>query len=215
MAKDPAFLFYSSDFLTGTMAMTFEDRGKYITVLSYMHQNGRVDEETIRLLVGNVSDKLKSKFIITENGLWYNERLESEVSKRNAYVASRVENGSKGGRPKINHKDNHMVRHKANHSEDVDVIEDKDIIIIEKFPFENFWNIYDKKTGRVKCEAKWLKLSEQDKGVVMARLPGYIAATPNPQYRKDPYTWLNGSHWLDEYAAQVKQDPFELLSDKK
>ena len=99
MAKDPAFLFYSSDFLTGTLIMPFEDRGKYITILAYMHQNGWLSEETIRLLVGSVSDNLKSKFGIDNNGLWFNSRLEEEVIKRSNFVDSRKENGKKGGRP--------------------------------------------------------------------------------------------------------------------
>lgn len=99
MAKDPAFLFYSSDFLTGTLIMPFEDRGKYITILAYMHQNGRLNEETIRLLVGSVSDNLKSKFGIDNKGFWFNSRLEEEVIKRNNFTESRKENGKKGGRP--------------------------------------------------------------------------------------------------------------------
>lgn len=106
MAKDPAFLFYSSDFLTGTMIMPFEDRGKYITILSYMHQNGRLSEETIRLLVGNVSDMLRLKFSIDKKGFWFNERLEIEIEKRRNFIESRYENGKKGGRPpKIDKKE--------------------------------------------------------------------------------------------------------------
>ena len=33
MSKDPAFLFYSSDFLTGTLLMSMEQKGKFITLL--------------------------------------------------------------------------------------------------------------------------------------------------------------------------------------
>lgn len=103
MAKDPAFLFYSSDFLTGTLLMSMEDRGKYITILAYMHQNGRLSDETIRLLVGSVSDTLRLKFGLDKNGLWFNERLEIEVEKRQSFVSSRKENGKKGGRPPKKH----------------------------------------------------------------------------------------------------------------
>lgn len=100
MAKDPAFLFYSQDFFLGTSTMSYEDRGKYITILCVMHQQGRLSEESIRLLVGSVSVSLKSKFKTDENGLWFNERLEEEVEKRRMFVNSRKINGSKGGRPK-------------------------------------------------------------------------------------------------------------------
>jgi uncharacterized phage protein (TIGR02220 family) len=99
MAKDPAFLFYSQDFLVGTMAMPFEDRGRYITLLAYIHQNGHISEETIRLLVGSFSDILRLKFKQDSNGLYYNERLENEVFKRKKFTDSRFENGKLGGRP--------------------------------------------------------------------------------------------------------------------
>lgn len=102
MAKDPAFLFYSQDFFVGTATMSFEDRGKYITLLCLMHQQGRMTEETIRLLVGSVSVNLKSKFEVDENGLWFNERLEAEAEKRTKFTESRRSNGSLGGRPKAN-----------------------------------------------------------------------------------------------------------------
>lgn len=106
MAKDPAFLFYSQDFFVGTATMSFEDRGKYITLLCMMHQQGRMSEETIRLLVGSVSVSLKSKFSVDENGLWFNERLEIEAEKRAKFTESRRSNGSLGGRPKANAKPN-------------------------------------------------------------------------------------------------------------
>src|SRR5580692_1630031 len=99
MAKDPAFLFYTSDFLLGTLVMSFEDKGKYITLLSFIHQSGRLSEETVRILIGDISDKLKSKFKIDEKGLWYNERLDEEIERRKGFVNSRRKNGMLGGRP--------------------------------------------------------------------------------------------------------------------
>jgi len=148
MAKDPAFLFYSSDFLTGTLIMSFEDRGKYITILAYMHQNGRLSEETIRLLVGNVSDNLRLKFGFDKNNLWFNERLEEEISKRSNFVDSRKENGKKGGRP--TKKSIKEEKPTDNLPEDENEIENKDyndlaIIknIMEFFNFSETAN-YDK-----------------------------------------------------------------------
>lgn len=99
MAKDPAFLFYSQDFFTGVSTMSFEDRGKFITVLCVMHQKGRLTEETIRFLVGSISDNLSVKFRIDEKGLWFNKRLEEEIEKRLKFTESRRENGNLGGRP--------------------------------------------------------------------------------------------------------------------
>jgi len=99
MSKDPSFLFYSSDFLTGCLLMSFEERGKYITILSFMHQKGRMLAEEIEVLVGKLTPHLKSKFQIDENGLFYNVRLETEIERRQQFSQSRRQNGLRGGRP--------------------------------------------------------------------------------------------------------------------
>ncbi len=144
MAKDPAFLFYSQDFFTGVSTMSFEDRGKFITILCLMHQQGRMDEESISFIVGSISVKLKSKFDIDKNGLWFNKKLEEETEKRNKFTESRRSNGLLGGRPDKKDKpigkpkDNLKVMHKANLMEDVNedeiVIKNKSEII---WPTEN------------------------------------------------------------------------------
>lgn len=128
MAKDPAFLFYSQDFYTGVATLTFEERGKFISILCLMHQQGRMREETIRFIVGNISDNLKNKFAIDQQGLWYNRRLELETARRNNFTESRRKNGINGGRPKKstikdNSKINHMDSHMGNENENRNAID--------------------------------------------------------------------------------------------
>lgn len=126
--NDPAVLFYTSDFLTGVMDMTMEERGQYITLLCYQHQKGHIKEETIRLLVGLVSVNVLKHFIKDEEGLFFNKRMDLEKEKRRVFTESRRENGKKGGRPKKtsgkpkknlvdNHMDNHMGNHMGNENE--------------------------------------------------------------------------------------------------
>jgi uncharacterized protein YdaU (DUF1376 family) len=80
--KDPAFLFYTSDFLTGTMFMTHEQVGKYIRLLCSQHQHGGIiDKATFNSMVGE-DTLLKSKFVESENG-FYNIRLMEEMGIRN------------------------------------------------------------------------------------------------------------------------------------
>lgn len=141
MAKDPAFLFYSQDFFTGVATLNWEDRGKFISILCLMHQQGRMTEETIRFLVGSVSDNLKRKFSIDEKGLWFNERLEFETAKRNAFTESRRNNGGKGGRPKnIKPNDKPNKNHTVNRMEDVN--ENENVINIKKSKLEIFEELF-------------------------------------------------------------------------
>lgn len=100
MNKDPAFLFYSSDFLTGCIDLTMEERGQYITLICLQHQKGHLAEKTIRLSVGNVSEDVLKKFDTDENGLIFNKRIEEEIEKRRVFAESRRKNGKQGGRPK-------------------------------------------------------------------------------------------------------------------
>jgi uncharacterized protein YdaU (DUF1376 family) len=111
--KDPAFLFYSSDFLNGIADLTMEERGQYITLLCLQHVKGELTEKTIRLTVGSVSVDVLDKFRKTENGNYLNTRLQEEIEKRAAYTSSRRQNGKKGGRP----PKNSTIKEEINHNE--------------------------------------------------------------------------------------------------
>ena len=64
--------------------------------------------------------------------------------------------------------------------------------------FAEFWNIYNKKTGKDVCEKKFNKLKDSEVDKIFEILPTYIASTPDVQYRKNPSTWLNQKCWEDE-----------------
>ena len=64
--------------------------------------------------------------------------------------------------------------------------------------FDEWWNLYDKKRSRDKCEKKWQKLTMQDRIDCIAATPAYVASTPDKKYRKDPITYLNNHSWNDE-----------------
>lgn len=81
MAKDPAFLFYTQDFLTGTMFMNNEQVGIYIRLLCAQHQHGgMINKISFNSMVGQ-NDIVRAKFIEVEEG-FYNERMMSEIGKR-------------------------------------------------------------------------------------------------------------------------------------
>ena len=89
--KDPAFLFYSSDFLTGTMFMSDSQLGKYIKILCTQHQKGHLSEKDMLKICKRYDKDIFEKFVKDENGKYYNIRLEKEIEKRSAYSKSRSE----------------------------------------------------------------------------------------------------------------------------
>jgi hypothetical protein len=95
MAKDPAFLFYSSDFLTGTTLMNDEQVGKYIRLLCLQHQKGRLSEKDMLKICLTYDKDIFEKFAQDAEGNFFNQRLEIEATKRKAYSDSRRANREK------------------------------------------------------------------------------------------------------------------------
>jgi hypothetical protein len=74
--------------------------------------------------------------------------------------------------------------------------------VCEFYPFEEFWNDYEKKRGDFeKLKTKWKAVSKSDREKIKIYLPKYKAAQPDKQYRKDPSTFLNQKSWNDEIIA--------------
>ena len=117
MSKDPAFLFYSSDFLTGTALMTDEQIGKYIKLLCYQHQMGHLSERDMLKICSTYDEDIFSKFEKDQDGLFFNARLHQEVEKRKAYSESRRQNRTKKD---MNNICNSYVPHMEN--ENINVI---------------------------------------------------------------------------------------------
>jgi hypothetical protein len=155
MAKDPAFLFYSSDFLNGVADLTMEERGQFITLLCLQHQKGTLTDKTIRLCLGSVSVDVLSKFTKDKQGNYFNERLNEEIEKRIQFTESRRNNGSKGGRPKNNTKPLGLAKH--NLMEDVNENENEDVNINKsKCSFEDVYEYMAIRIGteQAKVEAE-------------------------------------------------------------
>lgn len=91
MAKDPAFLFYSNDFLAGTFTMTNEQVGKYIRLLCLQHQKYELTENDMLNICQTYDTEVFDKFIKV-NGKFYNERLRKEADRRKAFSESRRNN---------------------------------------------------------------------------------------------------------------------------
>lgn len=109
--KDPAFNFYSDNFLSGTMFFTDEQVGKYIRLLCAQHQTGHLEEKHMIFICKGHDDDIWKKFKQDEQGLYYNERLEIEILKRKNYSLSRSNNRigkQKKGKKICSSYDEHM-----------------------------------------------------------------------------------------------------------
>jgi hypothetical protein len=120
MAKDPAMLWYWSDWNSGTALLTRFLKGCYMDLLHAQFNNGRMSIDEIKMCLGTDFDSswpiLQKKFKKDQNGMFYNERLESEKTKRKQFTESRRSNLSKKKKDDENpHMESHMKPHMDNH----------------------------------------------------------------------------------------------------
>jgi len=74
--------------------------------------------------------------------------------------------------------------------------------------FDKWWNLYNKKRGRVKCEKKWKRMSRKDREACLAATPAYVNSIEEKVYQKDPFTYLNQRGWEDEI---INPDRYERV----
>ena len=101
MAKDPAVLFYTSDFLSGTITMSYEQKGKYITLLCIQHNQGYLLKEDIDEILAEKDIKVRDKFTLYADGKYYNTKLKEEAERRAKFTESRRNNRVNGHKDKL------------------------------------------------------------------------------------------------------------------
>ena len=191
MAKDPAVLFYTSDFLSGTFTMDNEQVGKYIRLLCLQHQKGKLSEKDMLSICKAYDSEIWDKFKV-EDGLYYNDRMLNETIRRQKFSESRRNNAKS---PKKESTSEAYAKHMETETENRTITINENINI----DFEWFWNDYDKKVGdKQKLKKKWNKLTDQERQNAMNYLDIYKQSVPDKQFRKNPETFLNNKSWNDE-----------------
>lgn len=198
-----------------------KDAGKLFKAIKTYKKGGEVE----------LSQMLKIAFTPIKNHLDRDEKKYLRIVERN-----RV-NGRKGGRPKgsgvtqsnpenpvgyLETQRNPEEPKKADSDNDNDSDNDKKNKEQATIFFEEFWNLYPKKTGKKKCKEKYLKLASQHERI-MKGLQNYIddhnkktrSGEFTPSY-KNPMTFLNGEHWNDEFDVKMSAlDAYDWKLDEK
>jgi hypothetical protein len=191
MAKDPAVLFYTSDFLSGTFTMDNEQVGKYIRLLCLQHQKGKLSEKDMLSICKAYDNEIWDKFKV-EDGLYYNERMFNETIRRQKFSESRRNNAKS---PKKESTSEAYAKHMETETENRTITINENINI----DFEWFWVEYDKKIGdKQKLKKKWNKLTDEERQNAMNYLDLYKQSVQDKQFRKNPETFLNNKSWNDE-----------------
>jgi hypothetical protein len=128
MAKDPAVLLYTSDFLSGTYTMTDEQVGRYIRLLCLQHQKGKLSEKDMLSICKGYDLDVFEKFDLVD-GFYLNKRMYEEAEKRSNFTESRRKNASA----------KHMQKHMHEHMEDENENENINRLLYPNDEFKKLW----------------------------------------------------------------------------
>jgi hypothetical protein len=157
----------------------------FIAIAQQLNDNAEVVEKVISACIS------KYDLFYESEGFLQSKRVNDNILRRAEISEKRSKAGKDGANAKqmlANAKQNQAKERKGKE------IKEKEINI----PFDEFWDLYDKKEDRKKSLAKWESLTNQERQDIMDVLPAYVESTPNPQYRKNPLTFFNNRSWEDE-----------------
>ena len=136
MSKDPAVLFYTSDFLSGTFTMTNEQVGKYIRLLCLQHQKGKLTEKDMLSICQAYDADIWEKFEQLD-GFFINNRMYDEAIRRSKFTESRRNNAKSVKNDSISEA---YAKHMPMHMETETITINKNIFINNIEPFKNLLN---------------------------------------------------------------------------
>ena len=79
--------------------------------------------------------------------------------------------------------------------------------------FEIFWDLYDKKIDRSKCEKKWSRLKDIDREAIIKYIPKYKQSVDDKQFIRNPETFINNRSWENEIIEKKKEGGIPLHPD--
>jgi hypothetical protein len=200
MAKDPAVLFYTSDFLSGTFTMTDEQVGKYMRLLCLQHQKGKLTEKDMLSICKAYDVDIWDKFKF-EDGIFLNERMYNETIRRQKFSESRRNNAKS---TKNDSTSKAYAQHMETETETIteNITINKTKAKIQDWRFEDWWLNYDYKISKDKAQKSWNKLTEQEKDIALQKVAEYVESTPDKSFRKHPTTYINQKSFNDEIITR-------------
>lgn len=239
MAKDPAVLFYTTDFLASTYQLSDEQVGKFIRLLCIQHIHGRILKVDMPTADTEESKRLLDLFVCDEGG-YYNERMEEEILKRKSFCVSRQKNKTrvkekeqeaenekptdkelkkveleqKCAKKVAAEKEEEALQTNENNEPKDNVSRQKERERLSR-DFALFWSAYPKKVAKIYCEKIFYKMkysTEQVNEMIRAienQRKWEMWQRENGKYIPNPSTWLSQQRWLDEGEKIQEQEKIE------
>jgi uncharacterized protein YdaU (DUF1376 family) len=218
--------FSPDEWIAGTVELSNEERGMYITACALIYsRDGPIEIEALRAVCPGdlrpfkrILERLVSLGKIQRSGSQLSQkRCLSELENCRKRSLSSVENGRKGGRPpnEINNIENPRLSPSRARNHQPSTINHQETPHTPRKRggslegFEEWWKGYPQKVGKGAAERAWSRaLALASREELIAGVARYLAA-PKPPDREwcHPATWLNQKRWLDEPASATGDLP--------
>lgn len=166
--------------------------------------------------------------------LWCN-RVDRNIATRLAISEKRSAAGKIGGKGRSTQKNTEIAFDKDLETNEIEAIakqmlakkrkgkESKEKKIVNNTEnisgdFDKFWDLYDKKIDRPKCEGLWQKITADEKNKIFSTIPAYLKSLSDKQFQKNPATYLHNKAWNNEivvYQQFTKSNPQQPAKEKK
>ena len=198
MAKNKKSVLIYVDWIATFNKLEDDEAGRLIKhFFSYVNDLNPTSDRLTELLFEPIKQQLKRDLKAYEQTCQRNSLNASlRWNKKNATACDRI-------RPNAKHADNDNDNDKDNDKEEKQTIKKTNNI----FSFDEFWETYNKKTGRVNCERIYARLKDKDYAKIKETLPIYLASLngKDKKFQMNPQTYLNGKYWEDEiYQEEAK-----------
>lgn len=152
--------------------------------------------EMIEVSKNQYSANIISISATTKNGKARGKALDKAFIKHGAKYTSKQAQSIVSIDKPINHKPVNQ-----------ETINKEDII----FSFDDFWNLYDKKVAKDKCQKKYSNLTKKELLKIKETLQDFLNYKPFKDYQHpNPLTYLNQKRWNDE----IEQDESNLTAEQ-
>ena len=172
MAKNKKSVLIYVDWIATFNKLEDDEAGRLIKhFFSYVNDLNPSSDRLTELLFEPIKQQLKRDLKAYEQTCQRNSLNASlRWNKNNATACDRM-------RPNAKHADNDN-----DNDNDKETIKKTNTI----FSFDEFWETYNKKTGRVNCERIYARLKDKDYVKIKETLPIYLESVKDKQYLKNP-----------------------------
>ena len=229
LRNQPYLPLYIQDYMTDEKLnmCSWQTQGIYVKILCILHKQEiygkilfkQIDKQNlsrvfnfacilIRLIPCQIQDMILALEELLENGVLKmddNSLYQKRMVKDGEISEARSMAGKKGGgNPVLFKQKDKQITEYENEYINIDKggVGEKDKE--EEYPFENFWNDYDKKVGdKDKLRKKWGSISTKNRKTIKEHIPKYKLSQPEKRFRKNPETYLNQKSWNDEIITRA------------